>query len=409
MMPVVFRIPWVNFNVPGYGLALMIGFLLSVIWAVRRATKSGANPDIVLNCAFIALLGGVAGARFMFVVHYWDQYALRGGWVDILRAVLDLRQGGLEVYGGLIAATLGVVIYMLIGRHSLRWYLDILAPSTALGMGLGRIGCLLNGCCWGGVCDLPWAVEFPYGSPPMEQQWTTGEPGMELPQELIRTTGQSVRTDGRAAVPVTRELLWITQAEIDKENAADASVRARLEDLRTQLETATGEEDRSRITREHDALARQNQQVLTAHADIRGAMRDYGMSLGELQELARHFHSRPVHPTQLYSVVILVLLALLLNSVYWRRTRDGQVICLLLLVEPWSRYLLEVIRADNPHDTLGEFTISQFLGVMLSAVGLIGLIALRFASPRSPRAKLWEPEEEAPAAGKKKRAANPAS
>jgi hypothetical protein len=85
MMPVVFRIPVVNIDVPGYGLVMMLGFLLSVVWAVRRATRSGGNPDVVLNCAFIALIGGVGGARLMYVVHYWDeQFAPLGNWVAIL-------------------------------------------------------------------------------------------------------------------------------------------------------------------------------------------------------------------------------------------------------------------------------------------------------------------------------------
>jgi phosphatidylglycerol:prolipoprotein diacylglycerol transferase len=101
MMPVAFRIPFLELDVPGYGLALTIGFLLSVAWAVRRATRSGANPDVVLNCAFIALIGGVVGARAMYVVHYPEQVIpANAGAVQTVLAVVNVRQGGLEVYGG---------------------------------------------------------------------------------------------------------------------------------------------------------------------------------------------------------------------------------------------------------------------------------------------------------------------
>jgi phosphatidylglycerol:prolipoprotein diacylglycerol transferase len=122
-------------------------------------------------------------------------------------------------------------------------------------------------------------------------------------------------------------------------------------------------------------------------------MQQSGMTLSQLKDLAGHYHSLPVHPTQLYSTIALLLIAGLLSAVYWRRTRDGQVICVFLLVEPWTRYALELLRADNPVDTLG-FTVSQFLAITLSGAGLLGLLLLRLLPPRSPRAKLWEPEEE---------------
>jgi hypothetical protein len=74
----------------------------------------------------------------------------------------------------------------------------------------------------------------------------------------------------------------------------------------------------------------------------------------------------------------------------------------MLLIEPWTRYILETIRADNPVDTF-QFTISQFIALMISLIGLAGLIGLQYAKPRSPRAKLWEPPPaEAPANSKKK-------
>ena len=379
MRPVIFRIPFIDWDIPGYGLMLMIGFLLTVVWAVRRAIKSQANPDVVLNCAFIALLAGVAGARLMYVVHYWEQYS-RGNWLNVFRAVIDVRQGGLEVYGGVIAALLGVLIYFKFWRHSTRWYLDIIAPSLALGMGLGRIGCFLNGCCWGGVCDLPWAVRFPFGSNAMMQQWQAGEPGLNIPKELLYSLpGTDATSQPSNLLP--REVLWVSEAEI-----------ARIQKLRDDYAQAKTAEERARIEQRGAMLG-----CCIRHAaslgPIYSAMQANNMTLAELRQLARQHHSLPVHPTQPYSTVSLLLLALLLSALYWRRTRDGQVICTLLLLEPWTRYVLEVIRADNPIDTLGTFTISQFLAVLLSLTGLIGLIVLRRLPARSPRAMLWVPEE----------------
>ena len=123
-------------------------------------------------------------------------------------------------------------------------------------------------------------------------------------------------------------------------------------------------------------------------------LQKYDLTFAELRGLAESHRSLPVHPTQLYSVVTALLIALLLNALYWRRTRDGQVICTLLLIEPVSRWLLEVIRADNPVDTIGMFTISQFLAVCMTLLGLIGLLVLQRMAPRSRRAVPWEPPPE---------------
>ncbi|MEW6252295.1 MAG: prolipoprotein diacylglyceryl transferase family protein [Planctomycetota bacterium] len=376
MLPVAFRIPGLGFEVPGYGLALMVGFMVSIMWAVRRAERSGGNPDVVLNVGFLALFGGIIGSRTMYVVHYWQDFASRP---DVIWAILDVRQGGLEVYGGFITVVVLVLLYLWYAKHSLRWYLDIFAPSAALGMAIGRVGCFLNGCCWGGTADLPWSVRFPFGSGASLQQWTDHEPGAGLPQELVHFAEGGLYADGTAAAPLSRESLRLRDQEIAeagkhaelKLQAERTADPARKKDLLAQLKALPAPENR--------ALLMQSQ------------MLRHGKTAAELRAIAHQHRAEPVHPTQLYAAVNLGLLALLLNALYWRRTRDGQVILTFLLIEPWTRWVLEMIRADNPVDVGGALTISQFLALGLSAVGLVGLIALRALPRRSPRAVWWEP------------------
>jgi phosphatidylglycerol---prolipoprotein diacylglyceryl transferase len=392
MMPVVFRIPLVNIDVPGYGLAMMLGFLLTVVWAARRAAKSGGNPDVVLNCAFIALIGGVGGSRFMYVVHYWEQYASRGNWMAVAWSIIDMRKGGLEVYGGFIAACLGVLIYMIFWGHSFRWYLDILAPSAALGMGLGRIGCFLNGCCWGLPSELPWAVRFPFGSNASIQQWYAGQ--LDMPRELMFFPPPNGAFAGGESVSLLpREMLRMSDAEVAKLKATVEKINQENIALTARRQQAKSDAEKAQLDREEKRLGAQALAVAQSpYASVLANMQSSGLTLEQLKELAHAHPSLAVHPTQLYSTITLVLLALLLNSLYWRRTRDGQVICTMLLIEPWTRYILETIRADNPVDTF-HFTISQFLALMISLIGLAGLIALQYAKPRSLRAKLWEGPE----------------
>lgn len=404
MQPILFTIPGLNIAVPAFGVALMVGLLAAVLWAANRAQKSGANPDVVLNCAFIALIAGVVGCRAMFVVHYWDrEFAQYTNVIDQFWAVLNITRGGLEYYGGFILATIVTVGYLVLWKHSLRWYLDIIAPSAALGLAIGRVGCLLNGCCWGGVCEAPYAITFPKGSTPAVMQWRAAEEGAELREEAIYfypTVG--------IATPVGRESLLASDADLaaaagarhiadelqlaesERKRTTDPARRRELEAQVQRLGAALGEARRAVAAPGQVGCGVAAQPADVLYNDALEQMEKYGVSAQQLRDWSKP--SLPVHATQVYSSITALLLALLLNAVYYRRTRDGQVIFLLLTIEPVSRYLLETIRADNPLDTF-SFTISQFLAIGITAVGLIGLAALRALPARSPHAKTWEPPE----------------
>jgi len=404
MQPILFTIPGLNIAVPAFGVALMVGLLAAVLWAANRAQKSGANPDVVLNCAFIALIAGVVGCRAMFVVHYWDrEFAQYTNVIDQFWAVLNITRGGLEYYGGFILATIVTVGYLVLWKHSLRWYLDIIAPSAALGLAIGRVGCLLNGCCWGGVCEAPYAITFPKGSTPAVMQWRAAEEGAELREEAIYfypTVG--------IATPVGRESLLASDADLaaaagarhiadelqlaesERKRTTDPARRRELEAQVQRLGAALGEARRAVAAPGQVGCGVAAQPADVLYNDALEQMEKYGVSAQQLRDWSKP--SLPVHATQVYSSITALLLALLLNAVYYRRTRDGQVIFLLLTIEPVSRYLLETIRADNPLDTF-SFTISQFLAIGITAVGLIGLAALRALPARSPHARTWEPPE----------------
>jgi len=379
MKPVVFTIPGIGMPVPGFGLMLMAGFMLAIWWAVRRAVRSHANPDVILDCGFVAIVAGVLGCRLMYVIHYWDEQFAGRGLVETLFAIVDVRRGGLEYYGGFILCVIAVPVYLrFIRKVSIRWYLDIMAPSVMVGLALGRVGCFLNGCCWGGVCEAPWAVTFPFGSPAQRAQWEKMLPGSEVPEELLVSMPPGV------AMPLSREGLAASDAQMEKLNAQRAALKSRV---KSDAAPAT---DPQQV-----ALARELEKNAASLSDVRQNMERYGLSAHELRALAGAHRSLPVHPTQLYSTATALLLALLMNALYWRRTRDGQVILALLAVEPVSRWLLEIIRADNPVDTAG-FTISQFLAILLTLTGILGLFALRALPRRSPLARPWvEPEPEA--------------
>ncbi len=390
MKPVIFTLPWIDWDIPGYGLMLMAGLFISIWWAARRALKSGGNPDVILNCGFIAIIGGVVGCRAMYVIHYWDQFASRGNFFEVAWAIIDVSKGGLEFYGGFILCAVAALAWLRWWEKvSIRWYMDIIAPSAALGLAIGRIGCFLNGCCFGGTCDLPWAVRFPFGSNACIHQWQEHLPGGELREELL---GTDIAAGTAIAGPLRREILSTPPEKIEK----IVRIRRELLACQAQLSSVKDPAEKNRLNARIDTLRREGGDDVNVFGPTGDNMDRYGLSAVELRALAESYRALPVHPTQLYSTVTALLVALFLNALYWRRTRDGQVICALLLIEPLTRWLLEVIRADNPVDTIGMFTISQFLAVCMTLLGLAGLLILRRMPPRSRRAKLWEPPDEEP-------------
>lgn len=386
MMPVVFTIPGLGIDVPGYGLMLMLGFFAAIFWATHRAKKSGADPETIVNCGFVSLIAGVVGCRVMYVIHYWDQFRYRGNLLDIIMGIIDVRKGGMEFYGGFILATITVPLWLrVIEKVSFRWYMDIIAPSAALGLAIGRIGCFLNGCCHGAVCDAPWALRFPYGSPAMVEQWQDKTPGAGIRKELISMIS------GGVGVPLPREVLRFSGADLDA--AAERIARGMKEIHELENKAAAATDAAAKKAAERDA-GRMRNQLMSDQRNFSQAvenMQKYGLTGEQLLAMARERQSLPVHPAQFYSTITAGLVALFLNALYYRRTRDGQIILTLLLIEPPTRFVLEIIRTDNPPDQIFGMTISQMLALSMSLLAMIGLIALRFMPARSPRARIWTP------------------
>jgi phosphatidylglycerol:prolipoprotein diacylglycerol transferase len=131
------------FTVYSYGLMLVIGFMLSSWLACQQAKRTGMDPDTIFNLVFIAFVSGVAGARVFYVLDNFSYYLSHP--VEIIM----LQRGGLAWFGGLISGTISAVIYIKVKKLSVYRTLDLVVPFVALAQALGRIGCLLNGCCYG--------------------------------------------------------------------------------------------------------------------------------------------------------------------------------------------------------------------------------------------------------------------
>lgn len=146
----------------GYASMLLTG-LISAIWlAERRAKWSGFDPEMIWDLATWLFIPGIVGARIFYLVQYREQvFAGKQGLWPVLAAAVNLTEGGIVLYGALIAGALAFFGYCALKNLPPLVLADIITPSIFVGIGFGRLGCLLNGCCFGDACDMPWAVVFP--------------------------------------------------------------------------------------------------------------------------------------------------------------------------------------------------------------------------------------------------------
>jgi len=154
MKPILFSFGAIHLY--AYGFCIAAGLLLSLFLMKRRALKEGfPGPEEVFDMAFAVLVWGFAGARLFYVIQNLSYYAAQP------LKIFAVWEGGLIFYGGAIAACLG--FWLTARRKKLPFWkiLDFIVPYGALTHAFGRIGCFLNGCCYGKACDLPWAVRFP--------------------------------------------------------------------------------------------------------------------------------------------------------------------------------------------------------------------------------------------------------
>ena len=150
------------FTVTWYGVMVATAFLMGLWTASRRGLQQGFPAEKILDLGPWLIVGAILGARTLYVISYWnEQFA-----GEPIMEIFKVWRGGLVYYGGLIGASLACLLYARIKSLPLWKLADVIAPSIALGYVFGRIGCLMNGCCYGRECHLPWAITFPQGSHP---------------------------------------------------------------------------------------------------------------------------------------------------------------------------------------------------------------------------------------------------
>lgn len=131
------------FTIYSYGLMLVIAFFVCSYLASLQAKREGVDSDVMINLFFVVFISGIIGARIFYVLNHFSDYL--GNPLEIF----VLSRGGLAWFGGIIFGSLSAVIFIKIKKLSILRVSDLIIPFIALGQAIGRIGCLLNGCCYG--------------------------------------------------------------------------------------------------------------------------------------------------------------------------------------------------------------------------------------------------------------------
>jgi phosphatidylglycerol---prolipoprotein diacylglyceryl transferase len=140
-----------------YGILVAVAFLAGLWTAARRGRREGFSAEQVYDLGPWLIIGGILGGRILYVISYWREAFAEKPFPEIFM----IQHGGLVFYGGLIGSITACAIYLWLKKIP-KWKMaDVLAPSIALGYVFGRLGCFMNGCCYGRACSLRWAVSFP--------------------------------------------------------------------------------------------------------------------------------------------------------------------------------------------------------------------------------------------------------
>ncbi len=152
MYPLLFELGPVS--IYSYGVLLATAYIVGLQFALRRADRAGLNGQRVMDLGIFVIISALIGAKLMLFLVDFDRFTS-----DPAQLMVLLKSGGV-FYGGLLLAV--PVAWWYIRRHALPLWTtcDLFAPGIALGHSIGRMGCLLAGCCYGRETDVPWAITF---------------------------------------------------------------------------------------------------------------------------------------------------------------------------------------------------------------------------------------------------------
>lgn len=164
-----------------YFAVISATFCICLLWLVRRTERLGLDRTLALDIALVVMLAGFIGSRFFHIVFEAPQVYL-----DDPYQIYRIWEGGFVWYGGAIAGATAGILFVIFRRQALGPWLDLSAPIAAAGYAMGRIACLLVGCCYGAVCNLTEHIHFRYPTQAFAILWESAVVALLLRLEKDR-------------------------------------------------------------------------------------------------------------------------------------------------------------------------------------------------------------------------------
>lgn len=328
----------------GYGVFVLLGIISGVALSVHRTRQIGMDPELIYSLALWLFVIAIVGARLFFIIQYWPSF-MRPTLIGSIGAMLKFTEGGLVVYGSVIGAI--VAIYLFSRKHSLNMFAlgDVIAPGMALGLALGRIGCLMNGCCYGGVCEpSSFALTFPRHPYPEQVSSALQQYSPPYADQLAQGQLYGFRlSSGPTGEPVV--------VSVDDGSAAQAAgLRSGMQIAKINNTAVTSLSDAKAILGQAPLLLH----LLTTNSD------SIAWDVAQLPP-----RSLPTHATQVYSSINALCMCLVVWFLYPFRRHDGEVLLVLLMMYSLTRFTLEAIRTDEVGQWGTPFTISQLVSMLV--------------------------------------------
>lgn len=337
----------VGMAIRGYGVFLVLGVGSAILLAAYRAQRRKISPDLIFSLALWVIVGGFVGARLFYVLQYRKEF-IGDSIGQTIGNVLAVTEGGLVVYGSFIGGFLATLIFSRFQRFPMLRLGDAIVPAIFLGVFFGRIGCLLNGCCYGGRCEEGWAaIHFPPLSAVYREQLTSGELlGMQI--DPANGTILSVVPDSIA------DELGIQAGEVYE--AGDLDGRGF-----------------------RDAAPSLPKEELIPGWMMRVSGKTYVIAAEDLPP-----RSLPVTPAQLISSLTGLSLCLALCFLSWFVHRTGALMFIGFASYAVVRFILEIIRVDEAGQLGTSLSISQWVSVCVFTASIGGLIWVYSRTDNAP-------------------------
>jgi prolipoprotein diacylglyceryltransferase len=407
-----------GFPFPAFGAMLFITFIVVTWWGTIRAKRVGMEPPRFQDFVVVIFVTGFIGARVLYMIQYSHHFPNQS-FLGLAGAFFKIWEGGIVFYGSALGGAIGYGLFYWFVMRKLNvsgWqFADAVAPLLALGLAIGRIGCYLNGCCWGQVacetCTVPLgAAHFPLLPGHMRtqlvaQQYLQTSTGFAIaprarldPFEDPRAFVSSVEPNSpayKAGVKPDDRIVRVN----GQPNYVIADLIGPDDKVKVALDLA-GSNESIRETQSPAGRPRlefdnyQPYQTWRKEVDSRSLGLDIS-TIDRLEDLARDWPrgiskltlavernghiveldsfsptTIGLYPTQLYETVSMVLLILLLLAYYPHRRHDGQLLVVLMIGYAVHRFTNESLRIE-PSYALG-LTLSQWgsLIVLAAAIGI---------------------------------------